>query len=154
MTKSPVQMINTDLAPLAPFFREKLIAAMSEIASVYMPVAIFEGYRSPDRQDWLWEQGRSRPGKIITGAKAWQSWHQYGLAADVVAKPKGKWTWDVDYGPIIEIMNKHGFANLKFEQCHFEITGGIPVRDARKIQKEKGLMALWRAVAAASGLLS
>ena len=40
-------------------------------------MAILEGYRSPARQDALAALG---PG--VTNARSWQSWHQYGLAAD------------------------------------------------------------------------
>jgi peptidoglycan L-alanyl-D-glutamate endopeptidase CwlK len=40
-------------------------------------MAILEGYRSAARQDALAALG---PG--VTNARAWQSWHQYGLAAD------------------------------------------------------------------------
>lgn len=154
MSKSPVQIINNDLAPLAPFFREKLLAAIADCKANGIVCGIFEGYRSPDRQDWLWEQGRVRPGKIITGAKAWQSWHQYGLAADVVIKTKGKWDWNADYEPMIEIMKSHGFECLNFEKVHFEITGGLTIRQALKVQKDKGLVALWRTVAANCEVLS
>jgi peptidoglycan L-alanyl-D-glutamate endopeptidase CwlK len=41
-------------------------------------------YRSPEEQDALYAQGRTKPGKIITNAKAWQSIHNYGLAFDIV----------------------------------------------------------------------
>lgn len=40
-------------------------------------MAILEGYRSPERQDLL-----SKLGVHVTAAKAFQSYHQYGLAAD------------------------------------------------------------------------
>jgi peptidoglycan L-alanyl-D-glutamate endopeptidase CwlK len=40
--------------------------------------------RSPKEQDLLYAQGRTLPGKIITWAKGWQSYHQYGLAIDLV----------------------------------------------------------------------
>lgn len=40
-------------------------------------MALLEGYRSPERQDALAAQGSN-----VTNAKAFQSWHQYGLAAD------------------------------------------------------------------------
>ncbi|SFU83901.1 peptidoglycan L-alanyl-D-glutamate endopeptidase CwlK [Pseudoduganella namucuonensis] len=40
-------------------------------------MAILEGYRSPERQDTL-----ARLGPGVTNAAAFQSWHQYGLAAD------------------------------------------------------------------------
>lgn len=40
-------------------------------------MVLIEGYRSPERQDELAAAGRH-----VTNAAAWQSYHQYGLAAD------------------------------------------------------------------------
>lgn len=48
-------------------------------------MAILEGYRSPARQEAL-----SALGPSVTNAKAWQSWHQYGLAADCAFVRDGK----------------------------------------------------------------
>ena len=48
-------------------------------------MAILEGYRSAARQDALAALG---PG--VTNARAWQSWHQYGLAADCAFVRDGK----------------------------------------------------------------
>ncbi len=48
-------------------------------------MAILEGYRSPERQDML-----SKLGIQVTGAKAFQSYHQYGLAADCAFLRDGK----------------------------------------------------------------
>lgn len=48
-------------------------------------MAILEGYRSAARQDALAALG---PG--VTNARSWQSWHQYGLAADCAFVRDGK----------------------------------------------------------------
>ena len=48
-------------------------------------MAILEGYRSPARQDAL-----AATGSNVTNARAWQSWHQYGLAADCAFLRNGK----------------------------------------------------------------
>lgn len=48
-------------------------------------MAILEGYRSPERQDML-----SKLGVHVTGAKAFQSYHQFGLAADCAFLRDGK----------------------------------------------------------------
>lgn len=48
-------------------------------------MALLEGYRSPERQDALAAQGSN-----VTNAKAFQSWHQYGLAADCAFLREGK----------------------------------------------------------------
>lgn len=45
----------------------------------YWPI---EGFRDPDRQQVLWNQGRVTPGDIVTNARPWQSYHNYGLAID------------------------------------------------------------------------
>lgn len=48
-------------------------------------MALLEGYRSPERQDML-----AAKGGHVTQAKAWQSYHQYGLAADCAFVRSGK----------------------------------------------------------------
>jgi peptidoglycan L-alanyl-D-glutamate endopeptidase CwlK len=48
-------------------------------------MAILEGYRSPERQNKLAAMGAS-----VTNAAAYQSWHQYGLAADCAFLRNGK----------------------------------------------------------------
>jgi peptidoglycan L-alanyl-D-glutamate endopeptidase CwlK len=48
-------------------------------------MAILEGYRSPDRQNMLAGMGSN-----VTNATAFQSWHQYGLAADCAFMRDGK----------------------------------------------------------------
>ncbi|GGY68550.1 M15 family metallopeptidase [Pseudoduganella albidiflava] len=48
-------------------------------------MAILEGYRSPQRQDALAAMGSS-----VTNAAAFQSWHQYGLAADCAFVRNGR----------------------------------------------------------------
>jgi|SRR5581483_8050875 len=45
---------------------------------------ITQGSRSWEDQARLYSQGRSIPGPIITNAKPGWSWHQFGLAFDVV----------------------------------------------------------------------
>jgi peptidoglycan L-alanyl-D-glutamate endopeptidase CwlK len=48
-------------------------------------MALLEGYRSPERQNQLAAQGNH-----VTNAGAWQSYHQYGLAADCAFLRDGK----------------------------------------------------------------
>jgi peptidoglycan L-alanyl-D-glutamate endopeptidase CwlK len=48
-------------------------------------MAILEGYRSPERQNVLASMGGN-----VTNAAAFQSWHQYGLAADCAFLRDGK----------------------------------------------------------------
>ena len=41
-------------------------------------------YRTFEEQDELYAKGRTKPGKIVTNARAGESYHNYGLAIDVV----------------------------------------------------------------------
>ena len=52
-------------------------------------------YRDNASQNALYAQGRTTPGKIVTNAKAGQSWHNYRCAVDVVPIVAGKPRWDV-----------------------------------------------------------
>jgi peptidoglycan L-alanyl-D-glutamate endopeptidase CwlK len=141
-TKSKLE-INRDLNLLAPFFVKRLNIALSECKDSGYGVALFEGYRSGFRQDWLYESGRTRDGKIITNAKAGQSWHQLGVAADIVGFTNNHWDWSIDYDRVEQIMISHGFSSLKFERAHFQITGGMSIVKAATIANERGLLALW-----------
>jgi peptidoglycan L-alanyl-D-glutamate endopeptidase CwlK len=152
MSKNQVQAVNRDYALLAPFFANALKLAIKECQDEGYPIELFEGYRSPERQNYLWEQGRTREGKIVTHSSAWNSWHQYGLAADLVGKINGKWDWSLDYDRIEQIMKEHGFESLKFERVHFQMTGGMKIKTAREIAEKHGVQIVWQKVVELSKL--
>ena len=137
---------NRDWELLAPFFAQKLRVAIAECQAEGYPVELFEGYRSGERQEWLYESGRTRDGKIITYARAGESDHNIGIAADCVFKINGSWTWEGDFDRVEQIMLKHGLKSLKFERCHFFWPKGISTKRAHKIAQERGLLALWSIV--------
>lgn len=146
--QTDVNKISRDYAKLAPFFAEKLRFAIQDCNENGLNVALFEGYRAPERQDWLYGQGRTREGKKVTNAMGWQSWHQYGLAADLCFKEAGGWVWRKSdpWDKVHEIMHRHGFETLSFEKAHMQITGGMQIRKAMKIAQADGLLALWSIV--------
>lgn len=146
MTKTNVQTVCRDLTKLAPFLVLRLNAALAECHELGYMVAVFEGYRSPERQQWLYDQGRTRDGRIITYAKPYESFHQYGLAVDIVGYQNKKWDWSIDYDKITEVFIRHGFKPLKFEKAHFQIDGGLSASRAKTICKDQGMLALWNIV--------
>src|SRR5438093_661694 len=85
---------NADLALLHPDFRNAVQLVLASLDTQKIPFALFEGYRYPERQADLYGQGRTSPGKIVTYAPPWRSYHQYGLAVDLVLNVDGKWSWD------------------------------------------------------------
>lgn len=71
---------------LHPDFGQRLLLAFKIMREKYgYEMALLEGYRSPARQDLL-----ARVGNQVTNARAFQSWHQYGLAADCAFWRDGK----------------------------------------------------------------
>jgi peptidoglycan L-alanyl-D-glutamate endopeptidase CwlK len=145
MYKQDVQQINRDKTLLAPFFAKRLQIALDECHAQHLEIEMFEGFRSEDRQDWLYAQGRTREGKIVTKARGGQSYHQYGIACDLCFKWGGKWQWNKDdpWDKVHAIFKKHGFEILSFEKAHVQITGGIKISKAATIAKEQGLLSLW-----------
>lgn len=71
---------------LQPDFSQRLLLVFKIMKEKYgYDMALLEGYRSPARQDMLASMGSS-----VTNARAFQSWHQYGLAADCAFWRDGK----------------------------------------------------------------
>ena len=71
---------------LHPDFNQRLLLAFKIMKEKHgYEMALLEGYRSPARQDEL-----ARAGGHVTNARAFQSWHQYGLAADCAFLRNGK----------------------------------------------------------------
>tara|TARA_R110002126_G_scaffold43555_24_gene124965 strand:+ start:5158 stop:5925 length:768 start_codon:yes stop_codon:yes gene_type:complete len=120
---------NSALEPLHPVFREKAGSLLQECAKAELPFKLFEGYRSPERQLDLYQQGRTAPGAIVTRANAWQSYHQYGVAADFVLFTNGRWSW-ADSGEfknhwkkLHQLATKVGLEPLSWELPHLQLKG-------------------------------
>lgn len=145
---SDITKPNRDLNLLAPFFERKLTEALSECESMGLNVRLFEGYRSPSRQDYLYQQGRSRPGVKVTRAQAWQSWHQLSVAADVVFYDAAhkQWVWEGAWDKVHAVFHNHGFETLEWESPHIQIRGGFQIAEAVKIAKSQGALALWNLI--------
>jgi peptidoglycan L-alanyl-D-glutamate endopeptidase CwlK len=84
--------IDSKIQHLHPAFRAKLLLVIEAVEkATKCSWVIVEGYRSQARQDWLYAQGRTRPGPIVTWIKS-PRWHGCGLAADL-APTKGGQVW-------------------------------------------------------------
>ena len=66
-------------------FRQRLLTVYKLMAQRGYEVILLEGFRSPERQAML-----ARLGTHVTNATAYQSYHQYGLAADSAFFRNGK----------------------------------------------------------------
>ena len=75
---------NWDL--LDPEFTQRLLLVFKVMRDQYgYEMVLLEGYRSPERQNRLADAGGH-----VTNARAFQSWHQFGLAGDCAFLRNGK----------------------------------------------------------------
>lgn len=61
---------------------------------------IVQGYRTFYQQQQLYDQGRTKPGKIVTNAKPGSSFHNYGLAIDfclIIDGKEASWNTEKDF---------------------------------------------------------
>lgn len=72
---------------------------------------IVQTLRSFEESDALYQKGRTRPGPIITNAKAGQSYHNYGLALDFALQINNilKWKVDKNWMIVVECFKEQGF---------------------------------------------
>jgi hypothetical protein len=71
-------------------------------------VKVIEGYRTPERQQALWAQGRSEPGPVVTWTR--HSRHSEGLAVDLMVN--GGWTDREGYTTLQRVANEEGLRTL------------------------------------------
>ena len=72
------------LADLHLHVRSLAEALLARSAAAGIPLTVTFTYRSPATQAALYAQGRTTPGRVVTNARAGESFHNYGLAFDVV----------------------------------------------------------------------
>lgn len=154
---------------LHPCLRTDLEEALAECHSNDLMVYVFESYRSPARQLSLYNQGRTSKGRIVTNAQPFESWHNYGLAFDLVfdgdERDGIQWSWEGDYNNdkvegekrsdyerVGEILLKYDFewgANWKRfkEMPHFQKTFNLPIKEAKKLYNQNAnLQTVWNEI--------
>ncbi|MBN2118519.1 MAG: M15 family metallopeptidase [Anaerolineales bacterium] len=154
---------NRDKGALYPPFAKILDQLESLLADVKLPYFMFEGFRSFERQEYLYSLGRTAPGKIVTNAKPGQSLHFYGLAADFVPdgcpeKPGIQWSWQEpidlnadgfnDWKQFADLARglglDAGFYWPKFtDPPHVQMHCGLDWRLAKELREEGGLTRVW-----------
>lgn len=141
------------IALLHPKVREEARAIYAEICDALKGRAMCRfafTLRTISEQDALYAQGRTRPGKRVTNARGGMSFHNYGLAIDIVlivdTDGNGSYdraVWDTtsdfdvdgraDWMEVVAIFKQYGWTwggDWKFvDPPHFEKTFGHSVRD-------------------------
>lgn len=128
-----------DVSVLHPAIRDAVVEVEKKLNADKHPFKVFEAYRTPQRQAYLYSKGRSRPGSIVTKARPWSSFHQYGLAADFVlfrSDIKGGWSWQTSgkwgrsWEKLHEVAEEFGLRPLSWEKPHLQIKG-VSIKDLR-----------------------
>ena len=87
------------LHPKAKANFRKFIEDAESILNIKLRVT--QGLRTFPEQQALYNQGRTSPGKKVTNAKPGQSYHNYGLAIDVVRMDGDKPDWGYDLSKLV-----------------------------------------------------
>ena len=133
-------MINSrSLDDLLDPVKDKIQAFLDAAKDQGIDLLVTSTYRDNESQAALYAQGRTAPGRIVTNAKAGESFHNYRCAVDVVPVVGGKCIWDdVDlWNKIGEIGEGCGlewagrWTSFK-ELAHFQFTGGHSLKDLQQ----------------------
>ena len=122
-------------------------------------ILITQGFRSVEEQDGLYAVGRTRPPigskYIVTKARGGQSWHNFGLAFDIVILDAiGKTNWDTRHPGWLEAAKVGKSLGLEWggdwkgfkDLPHFQYTGALTLPECRALYAN-GLQAVWDQVA-------
>ncbi len=139
-------IIRTDVESIVNYINEKVLTGKAK-------VRITQGFRTFEEQAALYNQGRTKPGKIVTNSRAGFSYHNYGLAFDICLLIDGKdVSWNIekdfdkdlksDWKEVAETFKYRGFAwggdfkNFK-DYPHFDKSNDYSLSALLKYYEEK-----------------
>lgn len=136
--------------------KTRQMAVMLEQEGIIIHVT--QGLRTWDEQEKLYQQGRTTPGKIVTNAPAGSSYHNFGLAVDLVPlESAGKPDWNAEHpiwkrliavGESVGLVSGSEWKTFP-DWPHFQYTGRFPAspnQELRDIFKNGGLQRVWQEV--------
>lgn len=142
---------------LHPKNRDEAMQILAEIETALKGRAVCRIARSLStwaEQDKLYAQGRTAPGPVVTNARGGESWHNYGMAVDVVLIIDGKvasYEFDKDFDDdgmadwreIDTVFKKYGWDGLyhadgkRWDLPHFQKTHGLKIKQAQALYNSK-----------------
>ena len=135
--------VTKDVRYIHPILQEALKRSMKICQEKGYGVKISETYRTPQRQDILYAEGRTTPGDIVTQAKAYQSYHNYGLAVDIVTNDNTEVTPE-----IAKVFENYGFEwggtwKTFKDYPHFQMSFGRSVSQIQDIYQKGSMELVW-----------
>lgn len=126
----------------------------SSLAQEGISIRVVQGLRTWNEQAALYAQGRTAPGKVVTQAPPGHSWHNFGMAVDVVPMPNGQPDWNLGHPAwqrIVALGESLGLTSgSKFSHPdwpHLQLTGKFPVSptdEVRQLFRDAGMEAIWQ----------
>ncbi len=144
----------TRFGALHPLLADRGRTMLARCADAGLALLVTQGLRTWDEQDALYAQGRTTPGRIVTHARGGESYHNFGLAFDIlVLDAMGKADWDPAHPGWLQAANAGKSLGLEWggdwqgmkDQPHFQYTGGLTLDSCRRLYAS-GLPAIWREV--------
>jgi len=105
---------------------------------------VTSGYRSFAEQTELYNKGRTTSGNVVTNANAGQSYHNYGVAIDVVEIKDGSTNWNgAMFDKIAPYAKAEGFEwggdwTSFVDKPHFQITNGNSTTELKTLYDAAG----------------
>ena len=124
-----------DLHPMV-VERARQLVTLAQVEGI--EILVTSTLRTFEEQAELFAIGRTKPGKKVTNATAGESWHNFGLAFDVVPLVNGKAVWDSPFWNRIRVLGKQvgliwngTFQSFK-NKPHFEFHPNLTLADANQ----------------------
>lgn len=135
---------------LHPLLRDEVTAGVNACDDAGIHIRIAQALRTWEQQADIYDQGRTRPGKIVSNAKPGFSYHNYGLAFDFcllrqdILTGHAMFSWDMitdddhdgkkDWDEVVEIFEGLGWEwGGRWESIrdypHFQKTFGLSISD-------------------------
>ncbi|AQQ52034.1 M15 family metallopeptidase [Planococcus lenghuensis] len=141
---------------LHPEVAEKSDELIRRAAAIGIDAVVTEGFRSAERQNELYAQGRTTEGSIVTQVEGGGSYHNYGLAIDfALLEEDGDISWDLerdanangepDWFEVAAIGKDLGFEWggdwRRFKDYpHLELTYGLSIRELKNGWRPEDVM--------------
>ena len=161
------KVANTDLRKIYPDIRVRLAKVLTDMKDHFKEMRVTEGYRSFERQNYLYAKGRTlKDLEIATNSVPGNSLHNYGLALDLAFKGTDPYSksnpkiWE-DYGRIVRAhgftwggdWNNNGIKDKNdFDKPHIQLTYGLSLEEIKKKYASGRIEAIWSTIDAIRGV--
>jgi peptidoglycan LD-endopeptidase CwlK len=137
-----------------PLLAGKVREMSNLLGQLGITIRVTQGLRTWDEQAKLYAQGRTEPDAIVTEAAPGYSYHNFGLAVDVVPLMQLGPDWNVTHpvwGQIVQMgrsvgLDPGGLWRTFKDYPHFQLTGVLPsspTAQVRSIFAREGIAGVW-----------